>query len=105
MMGNVYLGQYIPGNSILHKLDPRIKLLSSIIFMVISFISGNVFSLSLLILSVAVIILLSGISIKVYFQSTKYILFFIFLSCVFNAFYGVGDSIFKFWIFNFNFYF
>ena len=99
MMGNVYLGQYIPGNSILHKLDPRIKLLSSIIFMIISFMSGNVFSLSILILSVAVIILLSGISIKVYFQSTKYILFFIFLSCVFNSFYGVGDSVFKFWIF------
>lgn len=100
MMGNMYLGQYIPGNSILHKLDPRIKLLSSVIFMIISFMSGNLFSLLVMVLSVAVIIMFSGISVKVYFKSTKYILFFIFLSCIFNAFYGYGDAIFKFWIFS-----
>ena len=99
MMGNMYLGQYIPGNSILHKLDPRIKLLSSIIFMIISFMSGNVFSLFILVLSAMLIVVFSGISFKVYFQSTKYILFFILLSCIFNAFYGYGDPVFKFWIF------
>ncbi|MDR1628095.1 MAG: energy-coupling factor transporter transmembrane protein EcfT [Oscillospiraceae bacterium] len=98
MIENVCLGQYIPGSSILHRLDPRIKILSFVIFMIISFMSGNIFSMSILILSVAVIILLSGVPLKVYFQSTKYILFLIFLSCVFNVFYDYGEAVFKFWV-------
>ena len=46
------------------------------------------------------IVLFSGISVRLYFKSMKYILFFILLSCVVNVLYGYGDAIFKFWIFS-----
>ena len=38
MIKNITIGQYIPGDTIIHKLDPRIKIVGSILFMIILFV-------------------------------------------------------------------
>ena len=47
MMRDVTLGQYFPGKSILHRLDPRMKIVLLVAFIVLIFCTGNYFSLAL----------------------------------------------------------
>ena len=45
MIKDVTLGQYFPGKSIIHKLDPRVKVLLTLVNIVFIFIAGNFFEL------------------------------------------------------------
>ena len=48
MIKDVTLGQYFPGKSIIHKLDPRVKVLLTLVNIVFIFIAGNFSSLGLM---------------------------------------------------------
>lgn len=95
MLGNIVLGQYIPGNSLIHKLDPRVKILLSIVYMMALFFAWNYLSIIVVTLSVLALMFLSKIPVKLYIKSTKVIILFMILSAFLNLFYGEGEPIFK----------
>ena len=93
MVRDVAFGQYFPGKSLIHKLDPRAKILLLIGFLVIIFCTFNYFSLLLVTLFTALMILSSGVPAKFYFKSLKVIIFILVITSVLNLFYGTGDPI------------
>ena len=96
MIRDVTLGQFIPSNSIVHKADPRVKIVLLVSFIVLIFCAFNFVSLALVTVAVLGIIILSNIPVKMYFKSLKVIIVIILITSVLNMFYGTGDPIWQF---------
>ena len=92
-MKNVALGQYFPGSSLMHRLDPRVKLLLTIAIIVLIFFVhtywGYLAILGMLLLAVAC----SRISIKFVLKGIKPMWFVILLTFVMNIFFLTGEKI------------
>jgi energy-coupling factor transport system permease protein len=97
-MRDITLGQYFPADSVLHRLDPRVKILSLIAYIVLVFCTFNYFSLAFVALSVIVIVALSKVPFKMYLKSLKVIIIIVIITSVLNLFYGSGEPIFQWWI-------
>ncbi len=94
MLKDITLGQYFPGDSVLHRLDPRIKILLTIVLIASLFFVGNFLGFALVFVFVCVVTALSQISPKIIFKSIKPLLFVIIFTAVFNIFYGDGAPVF-----------
>ena len=95
MIRDIALGQYIPGDSPVHRMDPRVKIVLVFLFIVFLFVAQNFVSLLLLVVSVAACILLSGVPMRHYLKSVKAILFIVLFTSVLNLFYGGGETLLK----------
>ena len=62
MIKDITLGQYFPGNSILHRMDPRLKILLMLEFVVLVFFADNLYTFLYLMASMSFLIALSKIS-------------------------------------------
>lgn len=91
-MKNITLGQYYAVDSPLHRLDPRIKIVIAIFYIVIVFLCSNLLSMALLLLSTLTIVILSKIPIKILLKSMKSILFIILFTSVINIFWTTGEG-------------
>lgn len=100
MFKNVTLGQYFPGNTVLHRLDPRAKLVFVFIFIVALFTALNWYSFALVFVLTLSCILLSKIKIKTLLSGMKPILLIIILTAFLNLFYTPGEPLVDFWIFH-----
>lgn len=99
-MKNFALGRYIPGNSIIHKLDPRTKLIAMIMIVVTIFI--DVGFTGYLIIAVVVFgsVFLSKIPVKMILSALKPMMFMMVFLFVINIFvFQTGNLLFQFWIF------
>ena len=98
---DITLGQFFPGNSILHRLDPRTKLLLTVFYIVALFLCGRLITYGIML-----VLLIAGIAVsRVGFQSIlrglKPVLIIILVTGVLNLFYtpGQGEPLVRFWIF------
>ena len=91
-MKNISLGQYYSVDSPIHRLDPRIKIIIAILYIVIVFLCSNVLSMALLLLSAFAIIILSNIPIRIVLRSIKSIVFIIVFTAVINIFWTSGEG-------------
>lgn len=92
-MRDVAFGQYYPGKSILHKLDPRTKIILLVAFIVLVFCTANYVSLTLTVASVFAVVLLSKVPLRMYFKSLKMIVVIVIITSALNLFYGTGEPI------------
>ena len=99
MMMDITLGQYFPGHSVLHKMDPRMKIILLTAFIIFIFLAKNFVALSIIAAAVLVVILISGVSIRMYFKSLKAIIFIVLITAGLNLFYGTGDPLWQWGIF------
>lgn len=99
MLKDITLGQYFPGNSLLHRLDPRTKLMMVVIYIAALFIAKWYVSYALVLAFLAVSVQLSAVRLKVILKSVKPLLLVIVLTTVLNLFYTPGREIVSFWIF------
>ena len=93
MIRDVTLGQFFPGNSLLHRMDPRMKIILLVFFIVFIFAARNFAALALISASVIGVICISGVSPKMYFKSIKGIIFIVLFTAVLNLFYGTGEPL------------
>lgn len=100
MFKDITIGQYYPGNSILHKLDPRVKLLGVIIYIAAVFIINNIWGLIFLVAVIAALIIMSQVPMKHIFKGLKFVWFLVALAIFFNLFFSDGTIIWKWWIFH-----
>ncbi len=100
MISDITLGQFFPGNSLIHKLDPRTKILLATLFIVSVFIANNPVGFLFLIVSVLILVAISKISFKVILKSIKPIVFILIFTALLNIFMtkGEGDPLISFWI-------
>lgn len=92
MLSDITLGQYIPAQSPVHRLDPRIKIVASIVYIVAVFLAKSVFSYAFLFLATLSLIKLSKIKVHTVLKGVKPVLFLIIFTAVINIFMtGTGD--------------
>lgn len=93
MISDITIGQYFPGNSIVHKLDPRMKIILIFLLIVSIFICKNIAGLGTIILFSVILVLISKIPFKTVLKSIKPLVVIILLTAVLNIFYGKGDAL------------
>ena len=101
MISDITLGQFFPGESVVHKLDPRTKIIISILFIVSVFLASTPIAFLTLIFFTALMIALSKISFKVILKGIKPIVIVLIFTAIINVFMTKGDSepLVSFWIF------
>ncbi len=100
MISDITLGQFFPGYSVIHKLDPRTKIILAVLFIVTVFLANNPMTLAFLAVVTFVMILMSRISLKVIFKAVKPLVFILAFTAVLNIFLtrGEGEPLVAFWV-------
>ena len=100
MLKDITLGQFFPGDTIVHRLDPRTKLILVIVFIAALFTAVDWFSYGLMFLVTAGCISLSKIKLRTLTKGLKPLIFIIVLTGVLNLFYTTGGRVLiDWWIF------
>ena len=98
MFKNVTLGQYFPGDSFVHRLDPRTKLLATIALIAIVFVSSGFAGFIAIAAFVLLTALSTGVHLKFLFKGLKPLIFVICLTALMNLFFTPGTVLVSFWI-------
>ena len=99
MLRDITIGQHFPGNSLVHRFDPRLKLVLTIAYIVLLFAASNPLGLTLSILFLGVMYKVAKIPVKMIGKSLKPILPIVLFTAVLNLFFvsGEGDPLVHFW--------
>ncbi len=92
-MKSIALGQYYPAKSVLHKLDPRIKIILTILYIVCSFLCKNVLSFALLLLSAILLILFGRVPLKIVLRGLRPVLIILIFTAILNIFWTKGEML------------
>ena len=93
MIKDITIGQFFPGKSLIHKLDPRAKILLTVLFIVALFICKNFFSLSLMLVFSVACVLVSRISPRLLWKSLKGIIFIILFTSALQLVYNKNGNV------------
>ena len=98
MLKDITLGQYFPGDTIVHRLDPRTKLILTILYIVLLFIAKSFVSYGIVLLFLVICILLSRIRLKAILSGLKPLVILIIITGLLNLFYTRGEHLlFRVW--------
>ncbi len=97
MLRDITLGQYYPAESVLHKLDPRVKLFGTLVFLVSLFITNNYIGYIIAAAFLFAVIKLSKVPFSFMVRGLKTIIVLLLFSVVLNLFLTTGDPVFTFW--------
>ena len=102
MLKDITIGQHFPGHSILHRCDPRLKLVATIAYIVVLFVAPNPLGLALSILLLAALYKVAQIPGKMILKSLKPIVPIVIFTAVLNLFFvtGQGEPLVHFWVLN-----
>ena len=97
MLKDITFGQYFDSKSVIHKADPRVKILLLILIIVFIFVAADFWGLGLATLFVLTIMLVSKIPVKMYLKNLKVILPILIFTSIINIFYGEGEPLLTIW--------
>ena len=99
MLKDITLGQYFPGQSVIHRLDPRTKLTMLVVYIVALFLAEGWVSYGLVFVFLAVVIRLSTIPLKSILRGMKPLVMILIFTGVLNLFFTQdGEVLVKFWV-------
>ena len=93
MLKDITLGQYFPGTTLAHRLDPRTKLLAVVCYIVAIFSCHSVWGYGAAILTLIVSARIAKVSAKALFRGLRPVLFIIAFTAVLNLFYTPGEVV------------
>ena len=93
MLKDITLGQFFPGNSIVHRTDPRVKIVIVIAMIVSLLLASGVFSYALMAVYLLLIIAVSKVHFKMVVRGLKPIVTIVVITAILNIFYTAGDVI------------
>ena len=99
MLRDITLGQYYQADSVIHRLDPRVKLIATFTYIISLFVVDNFIGYGICFLFLAVAIGLSKVPVKFMLRGMKAIMFLLIITVVFNLFLTPGETLVSFWIF------
>lgn len=97
MLRDITIGQYYQTDSVIHRLDPRVKLVSTVLYIVSLFIFDSAAGYLTAALFLAAVIKLSKVPFKFMVKGMKAILFLLLITVVFNLFLTPGDVLVSIW--------
>ena len=92
MLRDITIGQHFPGNSLMHRFDPRLKLVLTVAYIVLLFAASNPLGLTLSILFLGVMYKVAKIPVKMIGKSLKPILPIVIFTAVLNLFFVSGEG-------------
>ncbi|MBO7162007.1 MAG: energy-coupling factor transporter transmembrane protein EcfT, partial [Clostridia bacterium] len=99
MLKDITLGQYFPGDSILHRTDARIKILMLIVYLVFVLCAKTAFAFGFVVIATGLLVMISEIPLKTVLKSLKPLLFVLLFTAVINLFFANGEDILWQWKF------
>lgn len=99
MLRDITLGQYYQADSPLHKMDPRVKLIGTIVYIISLFLYRNLTVYVIALLFLVTVVKLSKVPFSFIVRGLKPIVILLMITAVFNMFLTKGDPIFSFWKF------
>lgn len=93
MRADIAFGQYCEGGSVLHRLDPRVKIVISILFIVVIFMAKNIWAIALVTAAALALVPISGISPRIVLRGLKPIIFIAVFTAIINIFWVRGDTL------------
>ncbi len=97
MLRDITLGQYYQTDSVIHRLDPRVKLVGTLLFIISLFVVQHFAVYAVVLLFLGSVIALSRVPVSFMLKGMKAILFLLILAFVCNLFLTPGDPLFTFW--------
>jgi len=102
MLKDITIGQFFPGESVIHKLDPRVKIVLTFAFIVIIFFVKTYVGYGLIFAYIALAVRLSKVPMRYIVRGLKPLLFIIVLTFFINVFFTPGNKVlFRVWAFKF----
>ncbi|HAN44590.1 MAG TPA: transporter, partial [Ruminococcaceae bacterium] len=98
MLKDITIGQYFPGHSVIHKIDPRMKIILTLVFVIMLFIAKNATGLIIGTVFILVSYLLSRVPLKMIFRSLKPVMPIVLFTALLNMFFVEGRVLYKIWI-------
>ena len=92
-MKSVAFGQYYPADSLIHRLDPRTKVILAVIYIVCTFVCKSLVAFAVLAASACVLVLLSRIPLRLVLRSLRPILFILLFTSLINVFMTRGEQL------------
>ena len=92
-MDNMILGRYIPGNSIVHRLDPRSKLVAMILLIIIVFWANNPITNLILFVVTGIFVALSEVPLSFFIKGLRSMFFLIAFTTLFQLFFISGGDV------------
>ncbi len=100
MLRDVTLGQFFPGNSLLHKLDPRTKLICVVLYIVALFTANSILTYALLLILLVACIKISRVGWHAILNGMKPVFIILVFTGILNLFYTSGGTeLVHFWVF------
>lgn len=101
MLKDITIGQFFPGNSVIHRMDSRFKIVLDILYVVILFVADNFISLSIAGIFIIMAYAVSGIKPIMMVKSLKPLMPIILFTAILNLFFvtGAGEPLVNWWIF------
>lgn len=97
MLRDITLGQYYATESVIHRLDPRVKLFGTLVYLISLFISDNFIVFFIATAFLALVITLSHVPFKFIVKGMKAIMVLLIFSAALNLFLTPGDVVFSWW--------
>ena len=98
MLKDITLGQYFPGNTLLHRLDPRTKLVLTLVYIVALFVAKNYISYAVMLAFLLTSVLVSKVKPRALFKGLKPIMVIIIITAILNLLHRRQRPR-KFWVF------
>ncbi len=99
MLREITLGQYYPTDSVIHKLDPRVKLAGTLVFIISLFAFGTIEAYVVATIFLAAVIKTSQVPFKFMIKGLRAIIMLLMITVIFNLFLVQGTVVVKFWVF------
>ena len=93
MLKDITLGQFFPGNSVIHRLDPRTKLIMLVVYIVALFLAVSWISYAVMLVFLLVDIKISTIPFKSIFRGLKPLMFILVFTGILNLFFTGGENL------------
>ncbi|MBR5779045.1 MAG: energy-coupling factor transporter transmembrane protein EcfT [Clostridia bacterium] len=92
MLKDVTFGQYYPGNSLLHRTDPRIKLLILVEYLILVLVASTELAAAVSLMFTVFLIAVSGVKLRILLKSVKPLVFVLIFTALINLFFTTGES-------------
>ncbi|MCI9136960.1 MAG: energy-coupling factor transporter transmembrane protein EcfT [Lachnospiraceae bacterium] len=99
MLRDITIGQYYPSNSIIHRLDSRVKLVGTLAYVLSLFLFRNVFGFAAVTFGLAVLVKMSKVPFRYMVKGLRAIVIILVMTGLFNVFLTPGEPLWSFWKF------
>ena len=98
MLKDITLGQFFPGDTIVHRLDPRTKLLAVILYIVALFCAKSVYAYGIVIVVLVICVVASRVPLKALTKGLKPVYIIVAFTALMNLFFTAGEPIWDVWL-------